>query len=84
MARVDDRSLLTSPGDAPRKRGDRFDAEPDPVWGGRRCSSSPKDEQEDGDTELHTGDHHAFPTSQQYAYVTDGDRRARFVRVVVA
>jgi len=67
--------------------GDRYDAEPDPVgW----CEmifvseGSIRVEQEDGHTDLDTGDHLAFPTSQQYAYANVGDTRARFVRVVVS
>lgn len=67
--------------------GDRYDAEPDPVgWSEMLLVSegSIRVELEDGDTELHTGDHLAFPTAQQYAYVNVGDTRARFVRVVVS
>ena len=67
--------------------GDRYDAEPDPVgWSEMIFVSegSIRVEQEDGPTELNTGDHLAFPTSQQYAYANLGDTRARFVRVVVS
>jgi transcriptional regulator with XRE-family HTH domain len=67
--------------------GDRYDAEPDPVgWSEMLLVSegSIRVEQEDGVTELHTGDHLAFPTAQQYAYANVGDTRARFVRVVVS
>lgn len=38
-------------------------------------------EQEHGDTELHAGNHLAFPASRQYAYVDVGATRAGFVRV---
>lgn len=67
--------------------GDRYDAELDPVgWSEMILVSegSIRVEQEDGDTELHTGDRLAFPTSQQYAYANVGDTRARFMRVVVS
>jgi uncharacterized cupin superfamily protein len=40
-------------------------------------------EREDGVTQLRAGDHLAFPTAQQYAYVNAGESRARYVRVVV-
>lgn len=67
--------------------GDRYDAEPDPVgWSGMIFVSegSIRVEQEGGTTELQSGHHLAFPTSQQYAYANPGNTRARFVRVVVS
>lgn len=67
--------------------GDRYDAEPDPLgWSEMLLVSegSIRVEQEDGDTQLRAGDHLAFPTAQQYAYLNVGDTRARFVRVVVS
>lgn len=67
--------------------GERYDAEPDPAgWFEMLLVSegSIRVEQEDGATELHAGDHLAFPTSQRYAYANVGDTRARFVRVVAS
>jgi transcriptional regulator with XRE-family HTH domain len=66
--------------------GDRYDAEPDPEgWSELLMVSegSIRVEQERGDVVLAAGEHLAFGTAQQYSYVNDGDRRARFVRVVV-
>lgn len=67
--------------------GDRYDAEPDPVgWSEMLLVSegSIRVEQEGGITDLHAGDHLAFPTSQQYAYANVAETRARFARVVVS
>jgi transcriptional regulator with XRE-family HTH domain len=67
--------------------GDRYDAEPDPEgWSELLLVSegSIRVEQERGDVLLHAGDHLAFGTAQQYAYVNDGDQRAGFMRVVVS
>jgi len=41
-------------------------------------------EQESGTTDLHAGDHLAFPTSQHYSYANNGTTVARMMRVVVS
>ena len=67
--------------------GDRYDAEPDPEgWSELLLVSEGtlRVEQEDGDVLLRAGEHLAFGTAQQYAYVNDGDDRVRFTRVVVS
>jgi transcriptional regulator with XRE-family HTH domain len=67
--------------------GDRYDAEPDPEgWSEMLMVSegSIRVEQEVGNVELAAGDHLAFGTAQRYSYVNDGDRPARFVRIVVS
>ena len=67
--------------------GDRYDAEPDPEgWSELLMVSegSIRVEQEHGDVLLVAGEHLAFGTAQQYSYVNDGDRRARFMRIVVS
>ncbi|WP_227497065.1 XRE family transcriptional regulator [Planctomonas psychrotolerans] len=66
--------------------GDRYDAEPDPVgWSELILVSegSLRIEHESGVSEMQTGEHFAFPTSQHYSYVNTGDRLALFTRVVV-
>jgi transcriptional regulator with XRE-family HTH domain len=67
--------------------GDRYDAEPDPEgWSEMLLvfEGSVRIEQEHGDVDVNAGDHLAFRTAQQYAYVNVGDSRARFARVVVS
>ncbi|PPF23509.1 Cro/Cl family transcriptional regulator [Rathayibacter tritici] len=67
--------------------GDRYDAEPDPVgWSEMLIvfEGSLHIDKEDGAADLSTGDHLAFATSQQYAYVNITDVRVRFMRVVVS
>lgn len=66
--------------------GDRYDAEPDPAgWSEMLLVSegSLHIDKEDGAADLAAGDHLAFATSQQYAYVNTTDTRVRFVRIVV-
>lgn len=67
--------------------GDRYDADADPEGWSEILSVSEgciRVEQEAGHTELRTGDHLAFPSSQHYAYVNIGDALARFVRILVS
>ncbi|WP_239526265.1 MULTISPECIES: XRE family transcriptional regulator [unclassified Microbacterium] len=67
--------------------GDRYDAEPDPVGWSEMILVSEGSiliQKEDGGVTLQTGDHLAFPTAQQYAYINEENARARFIRVVVS
>lgn len=67
--------------------GDRYDAEPDPVgWSEMLLvfEGTLHIEKEDGAVDLDAGDHLAFATSQQYAYVNTTGTRVQFTRVVVS
>jgi len=66
--------------------GDRYDAEPDPMGWSEMLHVSEGAlhvVKQDGDVTLRTGDHLAFPTDQQYAYVNEESASTRFVRIVV-
>ncbi|PZF68951.1 Cro/Cl family transcriptional regulator [Curtobacterium sp. MCPF17_047] len=64
---------------------DRYNAETDPEGWSEMIlviEGSVRVEFESGTTELHAGDHLAFPTSQRYSYFNAGPALVRFVRVV--